>query len=160
MTSHSPLAGVVDRPLLHKLMPETLSRDELMTKLQELGVKFRKNASTETLEGLLKECEYVLTQDDLENNPDLAIQGLKEGDVIYLPVVDDVGDEPKAETQVSAPEKPKKEVPPEPIPLYVVSRVRHNGRVFEKGEKFIEPSIPVRQTLFKAGALTNEAPKK
>lgn len=63
-----------------------LTKKELQEKLTELGVEFKATDKVLELQDLLNAQAHVITEEDLETNPELKEEGLKVGETIYLPV--------------------------------------------------------------------------
>jgi hypothetical protein len=60
-------------------------KTEIMDQLDELGVEYDSKLKTKELKKLLEECEHVVTEEDLEQNPEFLKEDIQVGDVIYLP---------------------------------------------------------------------------
>ena len=69
-----------------------MTNDELRAELDLLVVEYPTGANKKELVALLKAQEHVVTEEDLENNPELKEKGVKVGETIHLPA--ETGDVP------------------------------------------------------------------
>lgn len=143
-------------------------RAEVESQLTALGVEFTPGAHHKTLLKLLDNQRHTITQEDLDNNPDLVAEGAEVGDEVYLPVAteeekaleavandEQVAEEPVEAAPESSPEAPEEAAAPSELEdgtFTVKTPLKRDGRIYQAGET-VELSGTEAKMLIELGVI-------
>jgi hypothetical protein len=121
-----------------------MTREEMTATLESLGVKYRANSSDEKLAMILEKFAHVVTQEDLDLNPDLVAEGTQVGETIYLP---SASEKPPEDAKPEDALKPKREEKNGMVEVTVMSPLKRDGQIHERGESIRLPKAEAEQLI-------------